>query len=65
MIRQYKGGRYIFRPFPDFLRKIDVGSFYSDFGKIRSLLGWYPVIGLDEGIRKTIGYYRENLRYYL
>ncbi len=65
MIRQNRGGSYIFRPFPEFLRKIDIGSFYSDFGKIRSSLGWYPVVSLDEGIRKTIGYYRENLRYYL
>jgi nucleoside-diphosphate-sugar epimerase len=65
MIGQFRSGGYIFRPFPDFFRKIDIGSFYSDFGKIRSSLGWSPVVGLDEGIRKTIEYFRENLKYYV
>ena len=32
-----------------------------DIGRARSLLDWEPVIGLEEGLRKTYGYFVEVL----
>jgi dTDP-glucose 4,6-dehydratase len=33
-----------------------------DIGKARELLGWEPNVGLEEGLRETIGYFREILK---
>jgi len=32
-----------------------------DITKARSLLGWEPVVGLDEGLKRTIAWFREHL----
>jgi UDP-glucose 4-epimerase len=65
MIEENKGGEYIFLPFPDDLKKIDIGDFYSDFSKIKNVLGWAPEVSNRLGFKKTIEYFRKNLSYYL
>ncbi len=40
------------------------GDFYSDITKIRKLLGWSPSVSLEEGIRRTLDFYRQNKSYY-
>ena len=47
-------------PWPDDLAKIDIGSFQGDYSKSSDVLGWKPAIGFTEGIRSTIGFYREH-----
>ena len=47
-------------PFPDDLAKIDIGSFQGDYSKASDVLGWKPSMGFTEGIRGTIGSYRER-----
>ena len=47
-------------PWPDDLAKIDIGSFQGDYSKASDVLGWKPSIGFTEGIRSTIGFYRER-----
>ena len=32
-----------------------------DIGKARTLLGWEPTVGLDEGLEKTIAYFRSRI----
>ena len=34
---------------------------YLDAGKARTLLGWSPRHGMDEGLKRTIAWYREHL----
>jgi nucleoside-diphosphate-sugar epimerase len=41
-------------------REGEVMHFYSDSNKARRLLKWCPKITLDEGLKKTIAWYREN-----
>ena len=65
MIGQNGEGNYVFKAFPDDLKKIDIGDFYSDYSKIKNSLGWAPKIPFSEGIRRTIDYYRKNLEYYI
>jgi UDP-glucose 4-epimerase len=36
------------------------GDFYSDITKIRSVIGWEPTTGLDDGLRATLAYYRRH-----
>jgi dTDP-glucose 4,6-dehydratase len=33
-----------------------------DIGRARKLLGWEPKVKFDEGIKKTIEYFREHLK---
>lgn len=59
------GGNYIICPFPADKKKIDIGDYYSDFSKIRDLLGWKPTVSLREGFSHTLAYYKEHLKQYL
>jgi nucleoside-diphosphate-sugar epimerase len=34
---------------------------HLDASKARRMLGWCPVFGLDEGLKRTIAWYREHL----
>ena len=65
MIEENNAGKYIFTPFPEELRKIDIGDFYSDFSKIKINLGWNPEVSIYAGFRKTIEYFRNNYEYYV
>lgn len=38
----------------------DMSASWADVSKARRLLGWEPRVGLDEGIRQVIGWYRQE-----
>jgi dTDP-glucose 4,6-dehydratase/UDP-glucose 4-epimerase len=57
-------GTYQVVPFPPERKAIDIGDYYSDFAKIRTALGWTPKIGLDEGLRRTLGYFATHGSHY-
>jgi len=52
-------------PWPAEKKVIDIGSFYSDTTKFRQATGWCPRVNLAEGLRRTVGFYREHLSQYL
>lgn len=58
------GGSYAVREFPDEQRKIDIGDYYADWRLIQSALGWRPRIGLAEGLRRTVEFYRHFGQHY-
>jgi nucleoside-diphosphate-sugar epimerase len=31
-----------------------------DISKAKEILGWKPKVGLEEGLKRTIGFFREN-----
>jgi nucleoside-diphosphate-sugar epimerase len=33
---------------------------YVDSSKLRALTGWHPRVGLEEGLRRTIDWYRRH-----
>jgi len=57
-------GSYQMVPFPDKLKRIDIGDYYGDYRKIRSRLGWKPRVMLREGLTLTLNYYRKYWRHY-
>jgi nucleoside-diphosphate-sugar epimerase len=59
------GGKYEIREFPPERRRIDIGDFLTDDRRFRSLSGWCPRIGLAEGLRRSLDYYRSHLASYL
>ena len=58
-------GEYSVRCYPPDRKRIDIGDYYSDFSRIRAALGWEPRVGLREGLKRTLDYYRQNLEHYL
>jgi UDP-glucose 4-epimerase len=52
------------RPFPEERKAIDVGSTYLDYSKIRRALGWEPKTTLDDGLARTIAFFRAHREHY-
>lgn len=44
-------------------REWDAFHWKADISKAKSVLGWSPKTSLNEGLRKTIEWYRENIKY--
>jgi len=59
------GGSYELVPFPQKLKAIDIGDYYSDFSLISKELGWVPKVTLKDGLEKTLTYYQTNLINYV
>lgn len=52
-------------PFPDERKKIDVGNYTANWSKIKNILNWEPTIDLNDGLIRTVDYYRDKMSYYL
>jgi len=59
------GGRYEIRSFPPDRKRIDIGDYYADYSRIRSVLEWEPEVSLREGLARTVAFFRDNLAHYL
>ena len=57
-------GSYELVSFPKERKVIDIGDYYSNFSLFNSELGWLPKISLDEGLKKTIEFYKLNSLHY-
>jgi UDP-glucose 4-epimerase len=57
-------GSYKFVPFPEEKKKIDVGSTYCDYSKIKDELGWEPKTSLEQGLEQTIDFYKKHGSHY-
>jgi UDP-glucose 4-epimerase len=58
--RLVPGTRIEFTDFTPERRAQEPGDFVSDISKIRRLLGWEPKVGLEEGLERTVAFYRER-----
>lgn len=64
MVRANGGGNFETVPFPPDRAKIDIGDYYGDFRKIDNALGWKPRVSLEEGLTKTLAYYKKHYAHY-
>ncbi len=58
-------GRYEVKEFPADRAPIDIGSYAADDRAFRNATGWAPRVDLDQGLRKSLDWYRERLADYL
>jgi len=58
------GGSYRLAPFPAERKRIDIGDFHGDYGKIRDQLGWRPRVPLHEGLGRTLAFYQQYREHY-
>ena len=47
-------------PFPNERKSIEIGNFTASFEKIKKELGWQPTTSFDEGLKKTVDFYKQN-----
>jgi len=46
---------------PRLAEQIETGDFVADISRIRADLGWRPAVQLDEGLRRTVAFYRAHV----
>lgn len=65
MVEIAQTGRWELVAWPEERKSIEVGDISISIEKIRSVLGWHPKTSLEEGLRKTIEFYRDRMDSYL
>ena len=58
-------GTFEQREFPADRKRIDIGDFVTDDRRFRALTGWAPAVGLDDGLARSLDYYRRHLASYV
>jgi len=59
LLEKLTGAKVKFVKTPNYTKKVDVGNFVVNNSKLRSL-GWKPKMNLDEGIKKTLEYFKSQ-----
>jgi UDP-glucose 4-epimerase len=57
--------RYVTREFPAERATIDIGSYHADDRAFRNATGWAPRVSLEEGVRRSLDWFRPRLGDYL
>ena len=59
LLEKLTGAKVKFVKTPNYTKRVDVGNFVVNNSKLRSL-GWKPKMNLDEGIKKTLEYFKSH-----
>ena len=57
-------GRVEYVEWPAEKKAIDIGDFYADSSKFTRCTGWTPRISLEEGLTRTVAFYRAHFPHY-
>ena len=57
--------QFVTREFPADRATIDIGSYHANDTAFREATGWAPLVGLEEGISRSLEWYRSRLGQYL
>jgi UDP-glucose 4-epimerase len=58
-------GRVEYIEWPQEKKAIDIGDFYADSTKFTRATGWTPTVKLDDGLRRTVTFYRQHFDRYV
>jgi UDP-glucose 4-epimerase len=65
LVAAHGGGSYVLKQFPPERKRIDIGDYQADDRRFRAASGWAPRVPLEEGLKRTLDYYRAHLAHYL
>ena len=57
-------GKVAFTEFTKERKEVEPGDYYTDISKIKRIVGWNPQTSLEEGLRKTVDFYRKYKKEY-
>ncbi len=57
-------GRTKFTEFTQERKEVEPGDYYADITRIKNITGWEPVVSLDDGIARTMDFYRQFRKEY-
>lgn len=57
-------GKVAFTEFTKERKEVEPGDYYTDISKVRKVVGWTPKTDLNEGLKKTIEFYRKYKKEY-
>jgi UDP-glucose 4-epimerase len=58
-------GRFETKQFPAERMRIDIGDYFADDRLFRQVTGWAPKITLEDGLARTVAYFRDRLSDYV
>ena len=61
IVRAAGGGRLAFVEWPPSAEQIETGDFVADISRIRTDLAWSPAVSIEEGLRRTVAFYRAHV----
>ena len=65
MCQEIKGSDYQMIPFPEDRKAIDVGDFICDYSAFCNQFGWEPKVNFEEGIQRSINYFKKEIKHYI
>jgi UDP-glucose 4-epimerase len=65
LVRVAGAGSVRYVEWPADKKAIDIGSFYASSAKFQQVTGWTPRVPLEEGVRRTLAYYRRHFDRYV
>ncbi len=64
VIRYAGSGRYELAPWPTERKAIETGDYVADFSRFTRATGWTPRVEMEEGLQRTVAFYKEHRRHY-
>jgi len=65
LLARITGAVFEVKDFPAERRRIDIGDYHADDTAFRRLTGWAPQVTLEEGLQRTLAYFRDHLADYV
>ena len=65
LVKVAGAGRAEYVPWPPEKKAIDIGDFYADSSKFIDATRWKAAVGLEEGLRRTMAFYRQHWDHYV
>jgi UDP-glucose 4-epimerase len=65
LVRIAGSGRVEYVDWPPEKKAIDIGDFYADSSKFAGVTGWTPTVPLEEGLTRTVAFYRDHFERYV
>lgn len=64
IVKISRKGRVALTEFTKERKEVEPGDYYTDISKIKRIVGWEPKIVLEEGLRRTIEFYKKYKKEY-
>tara|TARA_Y100000310_G_scaffold174669_2_gene174726 strand:+ start:5950 stop:6942 length:993 start_codon:yes stop_codon:yes gene_type:complete len=64
VVEAAKSGKIVMKEWPKHWHNVETGGYYTDISKLKKDTGWTPTHSLEEGIDKTVKYYKKYWKYY-